>query len=328
VLFQIKVLIGLMIVLYSCNEPQQAWPIFQSPKKISGKYQNGILIANEGNFGWGYGTISFYHKPTKAVEHEIFRSANDRILGNVVQSLYLKDTLLFIVVNNSKKIEIASSLSMKSLGRIEGLVSPRYFLIHGQQGYVTDLYSGFISSIDLETMTVNNQIETKSWTERMVTVGNSIFVEDRSGFILVLERDQIKAKITLNGFPNGLVFWENLLWTVCNDSLKSINPQNYQIETKIPLPKSPNRARIALSADQNLWILYGHVWKYDRKNLILFFEGHNKNLYALGAKNHILAIADAKDYLSASQIYLFENQVSYDTIEGGVITGEFEFNFF
>ncbi len=322
---QIRLIIA-FLALWGCNNPEEAWPVLEKKDNPSGKYANGILIINEGNFGWGYGTLSFYQKATKTVEHEIFRAANDRILGNVVQSATRLDTLIYIVVNNSKKIEIVSAFSMQSLGKIEGLVSPRYLVFSDGKAYCTDIYSGYISI--LKDNKVIDKIQTGTWTERMVVVGDKIFVEDKSGFILVLLDNKIKTKIKTDGSPNGLTLWQNQVWTLSNDSLLSINPQSETITKKWALPASPNRARIVVCGADDLWILFGNIWKFDGNDFTLFFEGKNKNLYALAAKDKILAFADVKDYVSPSEIYLFDNYAPLDTLQGGVITGEIDLNFY
>ena len=55
--------------------------------------------------------------------------------------------------------------------------SPRYMLkINDNQAYVTDLYSDSIALINLNTLSVEYQIYTGSWTEELVFLGDKVLV--------------------------------------------------------------------------------------------------------------------------------------------------------
>ncbi len=318
-------MVGLWFALLSCNEPTDSWPVLQKAPKPSGKYKNGILIINEGNFGWGFGTLSFYNFGSRTVEHDLFRTINGRILGNVAQSALLLDTLLYIVVNNSRKIEVLSANTLKSLRQITGLVSPRYLMAQYPKAYCTDLYDDAISVLDLSLAKVLRKISAPGWTERIIGIDDEIFVEDRTGGILVIRNDSLTQRIELGSPANGLSFWKSKLWTVADDKLIAVDPKRKTITDKLNLPPSPNRARIVIASADELWVLFGHLWQFDGKSFAMAFSGEGKNFYALAAKGRTVALADAHDYVRPSTIYLLENKIPADTIEGGVITGEMYF---
>ena len=86
----------------------------------------GLFITNEGMFQYGNATLSYYDPETKSVENEVFYRANAMKLGDVAQSMTIRDGVGWIVVNNSHVIFAIDINTFKEVGRITNLASPRY----------------------------------------------------------------------------------------------------------------------------------------------------------------------------------------------------------
>ena len=89
-------------------------------------FTNGVFITNEGPYGSGTGTLSFYSRQNGSVSSDVFQTKNGFVLGNVVQSMEVYNNIGYIIVNNGSKAEVVNPFNCQSLGTISGLTNPRY----------------------------------------------------------------------------------------------------------------------------------------------------------------------------------------------------------
>lgn len=139
---------------------------------------DGLFIMNEGNFQYGNATLSYYDPETKKVENEIFYRANAMKLGDVAQSMIVRDTIGWVVVNNSHVIFAISTNTFKEVGRITGLTSPRYIhFISDEKAYITQIWDYRIFIVNPKTYQITGYIECPDMTmetgstEQMVQYG-------------------------------------------------------------------------------------------------------------------------------------------------------------
>ena len=105
----------------------------------------GLFITNEGNFQYGNATLSFYNPGTHQVENEIFYRANAMKLGDVAQSMIIRDGIGWVVVNNSHVVFAIDIHTFKEVGRITNLTSPRYIhFISDEKAYITQIWDNRI----------------------------------------------------------------------------------------------------------------------------------------------------------------------------------------
>ena len=136
-------------------------------------------ILNEGNFQWGNASLSFYKYSDESITSDVFSDANDRPLGDVGQSLCIYDNKLFIVVNNSGKVEVVNPDDCKSIATISGLTSPRYFLgINSSKAYVSDMGAGSVSVVDLNNYSKTTSIKCNGSTEEMILHNDKVYVSN------------------------------------------------------------------------------------------------------------------------------------------------------
>ena len=61
----------------------------------------GVFIVNEGNFNYGGASLSYYQPDSEHLENEVFQRANAMRLGDVAQSMVVRNGIGWVVVNNS-----------------------------------------------------------------------------------------------------------------------------------------------------------------------------------------------------------------------------------
>ncbi|NOT77243.1 MAG: hypothetical protein HOP08_20150 [Cyclobacteriaceae bacterium] len=178
---------------------------------------SGFFIVNEGGFGNGNTSISFYDRKTDEVTNDLFSSVNGRPLGDQSQSMTVFEGKGYIVVQNSSKIEVINTDDLKSFGSVTSVESPRYFLgISAKKGYVTDWgfdgVTGTVKVIDLTTLEVTKTIPTGKGANRMLKVNNLVYVANAGGYdkdntvvIIDSNTDAIVTTITTGDNPNSIV---------------------------------------------------------------------------------------------------------------------------
>ncbi|MFO7524430.1 MAG: hypothetical protein R6W68_03170, partial [Ignavibacteriaceae bacterium] len=130
------ILFLLMIIMQGCAEKS---PDQQPIGLFSG---DGFFIGNEGNFRSGNGSLSFYSYDSLRVYNNLFSEVNGRPAGDVLNDIAIYGDYLFMVVNNSGKIEVADALTLESVTSVTGLISPRNItFISETKAYISSLYS-------------------------------------------------------------------------------------------------------------------------------------------------------------------------------------------
>lgn len=93
-----------------------------------------VLVANQGNFSDGDGSVTAYDPETETAAEAITD------LGTIIQSIELAGERLFVLANTGGRVEIFEPGGGTRLGRIE-VESPRYLALAGpEKAYVTSQF--------------------------------------------------------------------------------------------------------------------------------------------------------------------------------------------
>lgn len=284
---------------------------------------SNVVIVNEGGFQYGNASLSFVEGKTGRVTSDVFRSANGRDLGDVAQSATVWNNRLYVVVNNSKKIEVLDITSFHSIGTITGLVSPRYMLPVGNaKAYVTDLYSNTISVIDLNNFTVTKSIPCKGWTERMVYHLGKVYVTNYwQPYLYVIDpvTDTKTDSIYIGKGGQSIVTDKNdRIIVACGGEktprsdtrLVFVNAYNKTVERTIPFSTNyPSSLTINATKD-SVYFLNTHVYKIsvdDNQVGSPFIVKGTRQLYGLelDTRANQVFVSDAVDFVQIGKVYVY-----------------------
>lgn len=159
------------------------------PALSKGEYDNGLLIANEGAFSGGTGTVNFISDDYTVTEEKIYNKVNDENIGTILQSIGFNNDDAYLIANVGNKIAVADRFTMKKITEITGdLNNPRYIAFANGKGFVTNWGDGFdktddfVAVIDLTTNTISSKISVAEGPEQIIANGNFLYVSHKGGF--------------------------------------------------------------------------------------------------------------------------------------------------
>jgi len=249
----ILLIIGLMVILSACMHDNA---LRDFHRLVVHHDEKAVFIVNEGNFMYGNASLTYYNPNTKEVLNDVFYNTNALPLGDVAYSMRIRDSLAYIVVNNSGKIYIMNVNTFRYVGKITGFTSPRHILfLDDEKAYVSDLYARTISIVNPKTKQITGKIDIDNHSsrfnqhssEQMIRFGDFVFVNSWSydNKILVIDSrsDRWVDSITVAKQPNSMVLDKNnKLWVLSDGgfsgspygqtlaALTRIDAQSHQVE--------------------------------------------------------------------------------------------------
>lgn len=307
-----------------------------------GDYDNGILISHEGNFGQGNASISFVSDDFLTVENNVFSNVNDSSLGDTAQSITFNGDLAYIVLNVSNKIEVVDRYTFESVATINtDVINPRYMAISNGKGYVSawgdfgDETDDALLVVDLTTNTISETISTNYLPEKVVSVGDKVFVATGIfGYgnqvdVINTNTDELEESITVGNSPNSLQLDSNNdLWVLSSENLIEINVSSNEILRTLDFGESISSPS-KLNIDNNNLYFYagGSVYMQSETATTITASAvlSDLSLYSMVVKNGTLYGMDAKDFASAGTLTTYDlstyteiNTITVNIIPGGV----------
>ncbi len=197
----------------------------------SGRYENGAIVLNEGSFNNANASVSFYRYDGNSVENGIFNLVNSRPLGDVLQGAAISGDKIYMVLNGSGKVEVATSTDFKQLHTIEGLSNPRNAIVVDGKLYVTQ-WGGYgekgsvkvYSTTDyssVATITLGNGCEGIIYSDGKIYVANSGgFAVDNTISVINPTSNTLESTITVGDCPKEMVVDKNGdVWAICSGAI-------------------------------------------------------------------------------------------------------------
>lgn len=314
--FLFSLLLLSVIFFSSCDSNDE------TPK---GEFSTGVIVVNEGNYTDGDGTVSYYNPANGETVQDLFAAKNDgRALGSVVQSATLDGDLLYIVVNNSNKVEVVNANTLVSSYTLNDVKLPRFFITFNGKGYLTEWVSfsdaGRVSVVNLQNHTVETTITTDFGAEAIVAADGKLFVSNNfTNTVSVINpsNNQVTKQIEVEGSPAGFVTdKDDKIWVVCtggsdanynplNDgTLHRINPSTNEVDKTIELHLNvEGRITINKSRDVIYYFKGKKIYQVSTTATTasqdaFITETNAVSFYGIGfdTKNEVIYAADAKGF--------------------------------
>ncbi len=317
----------------------------------------GLFIINEGNFQYGNASLCYYDPDTKEVQTEVFLRANGFKLGDVAQSMTVRDGRGWIVVNNSHVIFAIDADNCRETGRIEGFTSPRYIhFVSDEKAYVSQIWDNRIAIVDPRRYEITGYIEVPDMamasgsTEQMVQIGKYVYCNCFSYQNRIIKidttADRVVESLTVGIQPQSLVADAyGKLWTICNGgyegspygyetpALYRIDPETFSVEAVFEFALGDNPSELCTNGDgTRLFWLNDDLWQMTASAPRLPFtpliESRGTIYYGLTVDplSGDIYIADAIDYQQPGKIYRYDSHARLiDEFYAGITPGAFAF---
>lgn len=255
---------ALISVSFACTDSGEEKPL--------GKYDNGILIMNEGNFGTNDGEVYHLNPTTEELLPNIFEAENTRPFAGLIQDMVLEANRLYLVANTGK-IEIVNPADFKNLGTVANdLDQPRSLAVNGDKLFISDYgpYDANYATPDsyiavvkgLDGGAVSTKIPVSSKPEDLFSYNKYIFVagsQNRQIEIIDATEEKIISTIELEASPRKFYAEDGILWVyaVAADQavFYTINLSSLTLGDTYTIPVTDATGKIAFDDNDEMYIL-------------------------------------------------------------------------
>lgn len=324
-----------------------------------GDYENGMLILNQGNFGQGNSSISYFSYDYETFQSNAFQAVNPTVnLGDTGQDIGFFEEKAFVVMNNSNKIEIINRYTLIHIATISSnLNNPRYITFAQGKAFVTNWGSGmnpnddFVAVFNLDDFSLNANIPVVEGPERILTHNNNVYVAHEGGFnfnnkvtIINAVNNQISEVVEVGDVPKSLQVSENHVYVLCggkpswtkSETAGSLYKINAEQESNLvfTFENSEHPSHLILELNQFYFTIDAEIYQMninaESAPTTPIFETTTQGvygIYSMAIRNGLIYIGDAADYNSNGKILIFQTNgtiVQEKTV--GVIPAGFYFN--
>jgi hypothetical protein len=153
----------------------------------------GVYVLNEGNMNMNKATLDFVDYTTGLYRRNIYNQANPEVtkgLGDVGNNMAVYGSKLYVVVNNSNKVEVLNAKTGKRITQIN-LVNCRHIVFHNNKAYASAYLSaiadpnapnGIVAEIDTTTLLIERRVTVGRQPEEIAVVGNKLYVANSGGY--------------------------------------------------------------------------------------------------------------------------------------------------
>jgi YVTN family beta-propeller protein len=303
------------------------------PGPVSG---DGLFVLNEGAFGQNNAEITYFSFTDGSVGENLYSRINPgKTLGDVANSIAEGGRELFIVVNNSNKIEIVDRSTLYSTGTVFLDTSPRQMVVVSpDKGYVSNMDST-ISVIDIFLRRVSRKITVGPYPEGLIVSGGKLYVavsDFGAGTTVEVIDIATDALIGTIDVPDGPAYFSMrsdgqilLSCTGYTDYLDPLNDTDGALVVLDPLadtvrdllviPGHPGK--LVIGPDDTAYLIGpgtftgGPIWKVNARTLTVVSESFiDGTYYGIGVDPLTLQVfaADARGFATNGTVEIYDRE--------------------
>lgn len=318
-------------------------------------YSDAVFVINEGNYQASNGSIDYYNQSSGEVEQSIVQNVNGLdLLGDVAQSVHVNNGLMFLVLNNSNKIEVVDAREANSVYTMTDLALPRYMTSYEGNGYVTEWVSfttpGQVTIFDLMTGEVQQSITVGYGPEDIEIVDEKLYVAnsfENTVSIISLSDFSVSTITASNGPGQMVVDSNNDIWLLCGGGYgEDFTPLNdgaiHKIETGLDqisystdlLTNYSPKVAIDPSGTTLYYYIGNSIYTFDtntstHSNGAIITVSNAVYLYGIGVhpSSGDIYVGDAKAFDAAGEVFRFDSDGTLlDSFDVGIGPNGFAFN--
>ena len=289
------------------------------------------VIGNEGAFGHENAELTMVNLSDGTVEQNAYALSNGGApLGDVLHSMTRVGDEIFLIVNNSAKVEVvnAYTLERKRVIAISGS-SPRYMLsLSANKAYVSDLYESGIHIIDPSTGGYSGLLDLGVSAEQMLLHDGKVYATCPMADSLVVidpHTDEVIGGVGLSiGVDDLRIDKNGLLWTMADGNWDGSAEPAVDVVDPITLERVKSfefsagtgyNGVLELSPDGATAYLLagGDIYRMDITADTLpaspWITGDGRNFYAMISDPDTgeLWVTDAADFTQNGKVYSFNS---------------------
>jgi len=143
----------------------------------------GLYLLNEGNMNMNKASLDYLDLQSGLYHRRVFIAYNPGVtkgLGDVGNYIAIYGSLMYIVVNNSNKVEVVDAATCRRVKQLD-VNQCRYVDFYKNKAYITS-NDGFVAVVDTATLTITNRIKTGRNPEQLLVAGDKLYVANSGGY--------------------------------------------------------------------------------------------------------------------------------------------------
>lgn len=185
----------LSFIYASCRKDPQVIP--STPTQVTPPdtvpVVKGFYLLNEGNLGSNKASLDYFNYITGVYTLNLYNQDNPTIvkgLGDVGNDVGVYGSRVYIVVNNSNKVEVIDKTTGIHISQVN-IVNCRNVAFSGSKAYVSAYLgtvgdpndpNGIVAEIDTATLTITRKVTVGRQPEQIAIVGQKLYVANSGGY--------------------------------------------------------------------------------------------------------------------------------------------------